>query len=88
MLINSPPEVIVWSQYHCAYCTRAKTILTSKGIKFQERIVGQDEGNWMKEDFLKAVPGARSVPQIFIGGTYIGGYAELQKYLNDNPKNT
>lgn len=79
-------RAIVWSQYHCVYCDRAKTLLTSKGIKYRERIIGMDEGNWKKEDFLKAVPGARSVPQIFIDDQYIGGYAELQKYLNDNPQ--
>lgn len=79
-------EAIVWSQYHCPYCDRAKTLLTAKGIKYQERIIGMDEGNWTKEALLKAVPNARSVPQIFMGDQYIGGYAELQKYLNDNPK--
>lgn len=65
----------------------AKNLLTHNGIEYKERMIGQDEGNWMKEDFLKAVPGARSVPQIFINDVHIGGYAELQKYFNDNSKN-
>jgi glutaredoxin len=65
----------------------AKNLLTHNGIEYQERLIGQDEGNWMKEDFLKAVPGARSVPQIFINNVHIGGYLELQKYFNDNTKN-
>lgn len=80
-------EAIVWSQYHCAYCDRAKKLLTSYGIKYQERIIGMDEGNWSKQDLIKAVPNARSVPQIFLGEKYIGGYTELQKYLNDNTQN-
>ena len=79
-------EAIVWSQYHCVYCDRAKTLLTARGIKYQERVIGMDEGNWTKADLLKAVPTARSVPQIFVGDTYVGGYNELQKYLNDNFK--
>ena len=78
-------EAVVWSQYNCAYCERAKKILTAKGIRYQERVIGMDEGNWSKEALLKAVPGARSVPQIFINDEHIGGFAELQKYLNDNP---
>ena len=84
MQINSN-EAIVWSQYHCVYCDRAKTLLTAKGIEYHERIIGMDEGNWTKEALMKAVPGARSIPQIFMGNKYIGGYAELVQYLNDNP---
>jgi glutaredoxin 3 len=78
-------EATVWSQYHCVYCDRAKTLLTAKGIKFNERIIGQDEGNWTKEALMRAVPDARSIPQIFINDQHIGGYADLVKYLNDNP---
>ena len=75
-------EAIVWSQPNCVYCDRAKTLLKTKGIKYYERLLG--EGTYTKEDLFKAVPNARSVPQIFMGDTHIGGYAELVKYLNDN----
>jgi glutaredoxin 3 len=80
-------KAIVWSQTRCNYCDMAKRVLHANGYTVQERIIGMDEGNWMKEDFQKAVPGARSVPQIFIGTTYVGGYQDLVKYLNDNSKN-
>lgn len=81
-------KATVWSQSRCTYCDRAKTLLTTKGITYEERMIGQDEGNWTKEALYRAVPNARSVPQIFIGDTYIGGYQELVNYLNDNSKNT
>ena len=35
----------------------------------------------MKEDLMEAVPGARSVPQIFLDGELVGGFQELKKRL-------
>ena len=75
-------EAIVWSQPNCVFCDKAKGLLKLKGIKYYERVLG--EGTWTKEDLFKAVPTARSVPQIFFEDKYIGGYNELVKYLNDN----
>jgi glutaredoxin 3 len=71
-------KAIVWSKYHCPYCDQAKALLTQKGIEFEERKI--DDG-YTKEDLLEAVPTARTVPQIFIGETYIGGFTELKKYF-------
>jgi glutaredoxin 3 len=79
-------KVIVWGQYNCVYCDRAKSLLKASGIEYQERMIGTDEGSWTLQDLLKVVPTARTVPQIFIGDTYIGGFTELQKYLDDNVK--
>jgi len=57
----------------------AKTLLSSKGIDFEERKIGD---GWTKEELLESVPSARSVPQIFVNDQYIGGYKELANYLN------
>jgi glutaredoxin len=44
---------------------------------------------YTKKDLIELVPHARSVPQIFLDGVYVGGLQELkQKLLNDNNKNT
>ena len=79
-------DAIVWSQPNCQYCDLAKKLLTMRGLEYQERIIGMDEGNWPKEALMKAVPNARSVPQVFVKGKYVGGYKELREYLNDNFK--
>lgn len=71
-------EAIVWSKYQCPYCDQAKALLTQKGIKFEERKIGD---GWSKEDLLEAVPTARTVPQIFLDGSLIGGFTELKKHL-------
>ncbi len=73
-------KVVVWSKYHCPYCDQAKALLTQKGIDFEERKIGD---GYSKEDLLEAVPTARTVPQIFLGEQYIGGFTELKKHLEE-----
>jgi len=71
-------KAVVWSKYQCPYCDQAKALLTQKGIEFEERKIGD---GYTKEDLLEAVPSARSVPQIFLGETHIGGFTELKKHF-------
>ncbi len=71
-------KAVVWSKYHCPYCDQAKALLTQKGIKFEERKIGD---GYSKEDLLEAVPTARTVPQIFLDEQLIGGFTELKKYF-------
>lgn len=71
-------KTIVWSKDNCAYCLKAKTLLETKGIQYEERKIGSP---WTKEQLLEAVPNARTVPQIFFEGEYIGGYTELVNKL-------
>ncbi len=73
-------KAIVWSKYHCPYCDQAKALLTQKGIPFEERKIGD---GYSKEDLLEAVPPARTVPQIFLGEQYIGGFTELKQHLTE-----
>ena len=72
-------KAIVWSKEKCPMCVQAKTLLNSKNVEYEERIVGVD---WTKEQLLEQVPNARSVPQVVIDGELIGGYVELRNYLN------
>lgn len=72
---------IVWSKSNCPYCDMAKALLERKGIEFEERNVTGD--TWTKEHLLEAVPNARTVPQIFLDGTLIGGFTELRAHFND-----
>ena len=72
-------NVIIWSKDTCTYCDMAKRLLNKKEIVFEEKKIGH---GYEKEDLLKEVPTARTVPQIIIDGKVIGGYNELNKYLN------
>ena len=69
---------IIWSKYNCPYCDQAKALLTQKGIRYEERKIGD---GYSKEELLEAVPNARTVPQIFLDGNLIGGFTELKQHL-------
>lgn len=69
-------KAVVWSKPMCPFCDKAIALLTNKGYDLEIKKVGE---GYTKEDLLEAVPGARSVPQIFIEDEYVGGYTELTK---------
>lgn len=71
-------KIIVWSKENCSHCIQTKAFLDSKGIQYEERKIGQD---WTVEELFQVVPTAKTVPQIFIDGEYIGGYHELVNIL-------
>lgn len=71
-------KAIVWSKYHCPYCDQAKALLQQKGYQIEERKIGD---GYTKEELLEAVPTARTVPQIFLGEEYVGGFTELKQKL-------
>jgi glutaredoxin len=72
-------KTTLWTKTSCPYCVQAKTLLKNKGIDFEERVIGE---GWTKEQLLEAVPTARTVPQIFLEGQYVGGYTELKALLD------
>lgn len=71
-------KAIVWSKYNCPYCEQAKQLLAQRGISYEERKIGD---GYTKEELLESVPGARSVPQIFLDNELIGGFNELRERL-------
>lgn len=84
---NSLKTAQVWSQTNCPACTEAKRLLEARGVRIEECMLGIN--GYTKKDLIEKVPHARSVPQIFLDGEYIGGLQELkQKLANDNNKNT
>ncbi len=59
----------------CPYCIRAKQILKAKGVHAIEEIrVDMQPAERMK---MMEITGRRTVPQIFIGGTHVGGCDDL-----------
>lgn len=73
-------KATVWSKDHCPFCEQAKALLTQRGIAFEERRIGD---GYTREDLLEAVPDARTVPQIFLNDQLIGGFTELQRYIEE-----
>lgn len=69
------PAVKMYTTAVCPYCVRAKQLLQSKGVANIEEVrvdLNPDERVKMME-----ITGRRSVPQIFIGDTHVGGCDDL-----------
>lgn len=66
-------EIYTWST--CPFCIRAKGLLNQKGAEFTEYSVDGDEE--AREKMAHRGDGRRSVPQIFINNTHIGGCDEI-----------
>jgi glutaredoxin 3 len=67
--------VRIYTTRYCPYCSRAKHLLTRKGVTFEEIDV---TGDWKARDALVEKAGGRmTVPQIWIGDTHVGGSDEL-----------
>ncbi|SEB88266.1 glutaredoxin 3 [Pseudomonas mohnii] len=68
--------VTLYTTDTCPYCRSAKSLLISKGITLQEINIQAQPG---KLEEMLSRSGRRSVPQIFIGDTHIGGFDDLAK---------
>ena len=69
----------VYGRSNCAYCEKAKNLLTLKGLAFKYVDVLEKPENM--EAMREASPGAKTVPQIVLDGKLIGGFTELEKSL-------
>ncbi len=68
-------KIIVYSKGHCPYCVKAKELLKSKNVLFEE--VEVDTHPEKIEEMIEASGGKRTVPQIFIGDFHVGGCDDL-----------
>jgi glutaredoxin 3 len=67
-------KVVMYTTQFCPHCVRAKALLTHKGVAFEEIDVGRDA---LIRTKMIEESGRRTVPQIFINGSAIGGFDEL-----------
>lgn len=68
-------SVTIYTKFGCGYCYRAKQLLDGKGIDYTEHDITM--GGPKRAEMLARAPMARTVPQIFIGDTHIGGSDDL-----------
>jgi glutaredoxin 3 len=71
-------SVKVYTTPICGYCSNAKQLLQSKGVAYEE-IGMHDISSDERRDLRQKTNNYRTVPQIFIGETFIGGFNELNQ---------
>ncbi|WP_420861824.1 glutaredoxin 3 [Algirhabdus cladophorae] len=67
--------VEIYTSPLCGFCHAAKRLLTSKDVNFAEVDVAANPDR--KPEMIQRANGARTVPQIFIGETHVGGCDDL-----------
>jgi glutaredoxin 3 len=72
--------VLMYSTRVCPYCRLAEALLARKGVAVEK--VAVDEMPARREEMVQRTR-QLTVPQIFIGDTHIGGYAELAQLERD-----
>ena len=73
-------RVRLYSTRWCGYCVRAKALLESRGIEYEEISLDDDPAFRQK---LFDLTGGWTLPQILIDGRPIGGYTELWRLDRD-----
>lgn len=67
-------DVVIYTRPFCGFCVRALKLLTEKGVPFTEIEAGMDPA---KRREMMERSGRNTFPQIFVGGTHVGGCDEL-----------
>lgn len=73
-------NVEIYTTQLCGFCHAAKRLLTSKGVSFAEVDLGKQPER--RAEMMQRANGGRTVPQIFIGDTHVGGCDELYALEN------
>ncbi len=69
------PEIEIYTQPWCPYCSRARRLLDERGASVRE--ISAPHGTPEREDAIRRSGGRTTVPQIFIGGRHVGGCDDL-----------
>ncbi|MFL2696364.1 MAG: glutaredoxin domain-containing protein [Candidatus Actinomarina sp.] len=75
-------NVVVYSKSNCVWCDRAKNLLNSVDLSFNEIDLSDDI---KRNEFYKKIgEGVKTVPQIFIDDIRVGGFPELVTWFEEN----
>jgi len=68
-------KVLMYSTGYCPYCSRAEMLLKQRGVTEIEKIMIDEDP--AQRALMMERTGRRTVPQIYIGETHVGGYDDL-----------
>ncbi len=71
-------NIVIYTKDFCPYCTRAKDLLKRKGVDVSTiKDIDITNSEDLQVECLEKSGGRRTVPQIFINDTHVGGYDDL-----------
>lgn len=81
MTQTSTKGTVVYGKENCVFCDRAKKLLGGLSIPYTYKNAGDPA---IRAELLELVPAAKSVPQIWLYGVYVGGWEDLVNYIEDH----
>lgn len=76
---KSKPKITLHVKKGCPYCENAKRILKENGIKFSSKELNKQTASMMKYNYNYT-----TVPMVFVGKTFIGGYDQLEYHIEND----
>ena len=70
-------NILMYTSNHCPYCSYAEQLLKNKGFAIDQKLYIDQDADLLSEMMEKT--GKRTVPQIFIGSIYVGGFDDLRR---------
>jgi glutaredoxin len=74
-------KAVVFSTTKCVWCDRVMTMLKDAKIEVSKIDITESQDNF-KQMKAHAGKGVNTVPQVVIDGAFIGGYTEVERYIN------
>ncbi|TNV75171.1 hypothetical protein FGO68_gene10928 [Halteria grandinella] len=77
-MISQTGKVLVFSKTWCPYCTEAKEVFSSVDVQYETIELDKVADGDKIQAALHEITGQKTVPNIFVGGTHIGGCSDLK----------
>jgi len=77
-------NIKIYGKENCSYCTQAKSLLESYNLDYQYFSLGTD---LTVEELIESFPTAKTVPIVVVNNKWIGGYNELETYIEETMNN-
>jgi glutaredoxin 1 len=71
-------KIEIYGQKYCSFCDKARELCEQRDLPYTYYEIGVDVD---VSEFARLFPDKKTVPQIMINGTYIGGFSELNAEL-------
>jgi len=70
-------KITIYSKDYCPYCVKAKNLLVRKGQEAHIEVIDIGHNEALQKEMIEKSGGRKTVPQIFIGDTHVGGCDDL-----------
>ncbi|XP_055580159.1 glutaredoxin 2 isoform X2 [Falco cherrug] len=71
--------VVIFSKSTCPYCKMAKNLFESMNVNYTAVELDMNTNGSQLQDILEQMTGGRTVPRVFVNGTFVGGATDTQR---------